>query len=149
MTFDSVDALKSHILSKAVTAMSLAQERIYLIINNFVKQYYAEYSPSLYERTYQLFRSLVKSEIKQTADGCEAEIYFDLDALDYHMKRIHGVSVPNKGGSEAKTLNAAMHGSHGGTSAGTAIWDESLAVLKPEAINMLKKALIDAGITIK
>ena len=42
-----------------------------------------------------------------------------------------------------------MIGSHGGYTAGTAIWDESEAVLNSDMINILKQSLISAGIPVK
>ena len=149
MVFKSVDDIKSYIIKKSETAIRFAQERVFLVINRFVKEYYAEYSPVLYERTYQLFKSLVKSDIKRTSNGWIAEVYFDIDKLDYHMKKLHGKEVPNKGWSEEKTLTSAAHGSHGGYGEGTAIWDEPIALLTTEAYNILKKSLIDAGIPIR
>ena len=44
-------------------AIVSAQEKVYQVIDKFLKQYYAEYTPMQYDRTYQLLRSLVKSEI--------------------------------------------------------------------------------------
>ena len=152
MTFGSIDALKSYILTKNYNAIKIAQERIYLIINRFVKEYYSEFDPTFYERTYQLFRSLVKTNVVMSGDKVVAEVYFDLDALDYHMKKINGVEVPNKNWSEEKTLHEAMvGGTHGGYKApkNTEIWNESLSVLKREAYHILKKSLIDAGVPVK
>lgn len=149
MTFETTESLKNYILSKINIAIQETQERVYEIIHKFVKQYYAEYSPSIYERTYQLFNSLVKSEIKESGNGYIAEIYFDIGLLDYHMKRIHGIEVSNKGWSEEKTLSAAAHGSHGGWVSGTAIWDEPLEKLNAEAYEILKQMLIDAGIPLR
>jgi hypothetical protein len=149
MTFDSMDALKNYILSQSKIAVQLAQEKVFLIINRFVKEYYAEFSPAVYERTYQLFRSLVKTDVKSTGNGWVAEVYFDVNALDYHMKRVNGVEVPNKGWSEEETLAAAARGEHGGYKVGTAIWADPFALLDQQAINMLKQELINAGIPLK
>jgi len=167
MTFNSYDELEKYILSKSQVAIKLAQEKVYHIINRFVKEYYAEFTPGqdkmilnpmntnpyVYERTYQLYRSLVKSRIVPSSNGWVAEVYFDLDALDYSSKLVNGVKVPNKGWSEAKTLNAAMvEGSHGGYYSfgnNTKVWIESMIILNQEMHNMLKKALIDAGIPVK
>lgn len=149
MVFSSVNELKQYILSRMQPAIIKAQEQIYQVIDKFIKQYYAEFSPSMYERTYQLYRSLVKSDIISTGDGYEAHVYFDLDALDYAMKNIHGVQVPNKGWSEEKTLMAAAHGSHGGYTSGTAIYDQPIALLKTEGYEILKRMLISEGIPIK
>ena len=149
MTFDSIESLKNYILSRSQSAIIKAQEQIYQVIDRFVKEYYAEYNPVMYERTYQLYRSLVKSDIVQIGNSIEAHVYFDLDALDYAMKRINGIEVPNRGWSEEKTLSAAAHGSHGGYADGTAIWDEPIAILNTEAYNILKRMLIDSGIPVK
>ena len=151
MTFDSMDALKNYILSRSKVAIQMAQEKVYQVIDRFVKEYYAEYDPIVYERTYQLYRSLVKADIQQTANGWEAEIYFDLDALDYHMRRMNGkwYSRKDNSWSEQKTLSSAAHGHHGGKYAGTAIWDEPMIVLWKNKHDILKKALLDAGIPVK
>ena len=140
---------------------------VFLIINRFVKEYYAEFSPAVYERTYQLFRSLVKTDVRSTGNGWVAEVYFDASMLDYQIKHLtkwptnggymnpfNGAissdgSFPNPKGSADLVLQSAAHGSHGGYTSGTAIWDEPLAILNTEAINILKRELIAAGIPIR
>ena len=149
MTFNTSDELKNYILRKSRGALQKSVEQVYQIINRFVKEYYAEYSPIIYERTYQLFQSLVKTDVVSTGNGWIAYVYFDVDKLDYAMKKINGKDIPNRGWSEEKTLTAAAHGSHGGYVDGTAIWDEPLTLLNAEAINILKRMLIDSGIPIK
>lgn len=149
MTFDSVDELKNYILSRSAIAIRYAQVEIFNIIDKFLMQYYSEFSPVVYERTQQLLHSLVKSDIKSTGDGWIAEVYFDVGLLDYSIKYINGIAVPNKGWSEEKTLSAAAHGSHGGWTSGTAVFDDPLKILDAKAIDILKKHLIAAGIPIK
>lgn len=149
MTFNSMDELKNYILSKSEVAIKLAQEEVYKIIDKFVKQYYEEYTPEVYERTYQLYRSLVKSDIKSDGNGWVAEVYFDLGALDYHIKMLNGKEYPNKGWSEQKTLSSAAHGHHGGKFAGTAIWDDPMIEFWKTKSDILKMALLDAGIPVK
>lgn len=167
MTFDSIEALKSYILSKSQVAIQKAQEQIYQVIDRFVKEYYAEYSPIVYERTYQLYRSLVKSEIIYTGNGWEAQVYFDISMLDYQIKQLHGNPVDggymnpyngaispdgtfsNPKGSAELVMESAAHGSHGGWAGGTAIWDDPIAILNVEAYNILKRMLISEGIPIR
>ncbi len=129
MIFNSLDNLKSYILSKSYSALQKTTEQVYQIINRFVKEYYAEFSPEMYERTYQLFCSLVKSSVVSTGNGWQAYVYFDASQLDYAMKRINGREIHNRGWSEEKTLSSAAHGLHGGYASGTAIWDEPLTLL--------------------
>lgn len=167
MNFNSMGELKDYILSKSGTAVKLAQERVYQVIHRFVKEYYAEYSPEVYERTYQLFRSLVKSEVKSTGNGWVAEVYFDIGMLDYQIKHLtkwptdggymnpyngdisSDGSFPNPSGSAQKTMEAAARGEHGGYKVGTAIWTDPLLLLYKDGYNMLKRALVDAGIPVK
>lgn len=149
MVFRNVSDLEDYLLSRCKEAVRLMQERAFQVIDAFVKQYYAEYDPIVYERTYQLYRSLVKSEIKATGNGWTAEVYFDLDRLDYYMRKMNGKWYRNVGWDEQKTLSSAAHGHHGGKYAGTAIWDDPMIVLTKNRRNILKKALIDAGIPVK
>lgn len=149
MTFNSLDALESYILSQSAVALRHAQVEVFNIIDKFLMNYYSEFSPEVYQRTQQLLHSLVKSDIKSTGNGWVAEVYFDVGLLDYSMKTINGVKVPNKGWSEAKTLSAAAHGSHGGWVSGTAIWDDPMKILDDKAIDILKNNLVAAGIPIK
>lgn len=168
MTFDSLEALESYILSKSGVAIKMAQEKIFNLIEDYILKYYSEFDPSVYERTYQLLCSLVKTAVKSTGNGWVAEVYFDASTLDYHIKHLHGQPVAggyrhpyvphvvtpdgtfqNPKGDAGKVLESAAHGSHGGYTSGTAIWDDPMKILNKEAYNMLKKALIDAGIPVK
>lgn len=160
MLIRNSNELKTILLPKIKSAVKQTQEEAYTIIHRFVKQWYAEYSPTLYARTYQLFQSLVKSKIIETPNGYKAEVYFDLDKLDYYMKTLqNGEIVKNKNWNpksksiEEKALqNVAEYGYHilkGRKVHGTEIWNESLAILNKEAINILVNNLKSAGIPIK
>lgn len=100
----------------------------------------------MYERTYQLFSSLVKSDIIQTGSGYEAQVYFDLSSLDY---------VTGARPSGEQVMGAAEWGRHGAMGLavadfkGTSIWHEPLEILNAQAINILKKMLISEGIPIR
>lgn len=167
MKFNSIDELKNYILSKSRNALQKTEEQVYQILDRFMKEYYAEYSPIVYERTYQLYRSLVKTDIVSTNNGWKAYVYFDATNLDYQIKHLtkhpidggymnpfnHAISsdgtFPNPNGSAEKTLESAMYGSHGGVSGGTPIWSESIAILNTEAYEILKRMLESEGIPIK
>ena len=106
MVFKNEKQLKDFLLKKSKAALIKSQEQVYQIIDRFVKEFYADYSPELYERTYQLYRSLVKSEIVPTGSGYEAHVYFDLDSLD---------SVTGAKPSGEQVVSAAASGGHGAT----------------------------------
>lgn len=154
MAFKSAKELENYILSHSEVAIKAAQEKVYGIINKFLEQYYNEYEPSLYERTGQLLRSLVKSDVRQNGSGLIAEVYFDLNLLDYSIKTLKGIGTwDNKGWSEEVTLQTAMIGEnpHGGwpTNNKTQIWTESMKVLNQDAIEILKQELVNAGIPVR
>lgn len=145
MVFKNEKQLKDFILRKCENALIKSQEQVYQIINRFVKEFYAEFSPEMYERTYQLYRSLVKSDIRPTGSGYEAYVYFDFGSLVYDSG-----SKP----SGEQVMNAASYGGHGAEglhiiAGGTGIWDEPMQILNTEAINTLKRMLISEGIPIK
>ena len=162
MTFDSLDELKNYILTKSQVAIELAQEKVAMIINHFLTDYYKEFSPEVYVRTYQLLRSLIKSDVQYTGNGWVAEVYFDIGALDYSTRIVPSQfpwassnntykREPWDGGNTAWVLETAMTGGlpHGGYESGTAIWTESMKILDKQAIGILKEKLIAAGVPVR
>lgn len=168
MTFDSIEAFKSYILKQSEVAIKNAQDKVGNIINHFLTEYYKEYDPEVYVRTYQLLKSLVKSDVKRVGDSWVAEVYFDLDALNYATRIVPQGQSWSAWASPESTfhrndwthendkwvLETAMTGGntgrpHGGYASGTQVWNESLKILNVEAINILKEKLIQAGVPVK
>lgn len=163
MTFNSMDELKNYILSHSKVAVERARDKVYKIIDGFLKEYYSEFTPDVYVRTKQLLNSLVKTNVKHVKNGWVAEVYFDIEKLDYSTRIVPSMFTPwakpeNTFHREGWTkendewvLKTAMTGSkpHGGYKEGTAIWTESMKVLTKDKIQILKKALIDAGIPVR
>ena len=155
MTFNSPDQLQRHAMKCMQVAIQKMENQIHEVINQFLQQYYKEYSPSVYERTEQLLHSLVKSEIASNGSGYTCHVYFDLDKIDYSYKYINGKRYKNdtsKVGGTKGIVGLAMESyTHGGFIANenTAIWTESMNVLNREKFNILKSCLIDSGIPIK
>lgn len=145
MTFHSIEELKQYILSRSQNALQKVTEQVYQIINRFVKEFYAEYSPSMYDRTYQLYQSLVKTDVEVSGNGCTAYVYFDFSSLVY---------MTGSRPSGSQVMNAAAYGGHGAEglhviAGGTGIWSEPMQILSTEAIEILKRMLIAEGIPIK
>jgi hypothetical protein len=165
MTFKTSAELKSYILNHSKDAIRMAQEKVYKVINDFLEQYYREFEPEVYVRTYQLLHSLVKTDIKQTHNGWYAEVYFDVNALNYSTRIVpqnrdwSSYASPNNTYQKQSwtkkndewVLKTALtsSNSHGGYASGTPVWNESMNILNREAFNMLKTALIDAGIPVR
>lgn len=154
MVFKNEKQLEAFLLQKCRAALVKSQQQVYQIIDRFVKEYYAYYSPEMYERTYQLYRSLVKGDVERTANGYEAKVYFDLSSLDY---------VTGGKPSGEQVMTAAKEGWHGAVgkipnsdkyykyvvSGGEGVWDEPKQILDAQAKEILKKMLISEGVPIK
>lgn len=155
MTFNSPYELETYLRTRMKAAIEQAENVVHQVIDKFLKQYYGEFSPAVYERTYQLLHSLVKSEIVPTNNGYECHVYFDLDKIDYSFKMINGHRYRNdttKVGGKKGIVAMAMQGyTHGGYRAAqnTAIWTESMKILNRDKIQILRQCLEENGIPIK
>lgn len=145
MVFNSEAQLKSFLLKKVRLAVMQAQDEVYRIIKEFIYSFYASYDPVLYERTYQLLRSLVESKVIYNGSGYDAEVYFDYEKLNY----LTG-AMP----SGEQVMDAAAYGGHGAEGlrvipGDIGIWNDPVAILDATAIQTLKQMLIANGIPIK
>ena len=162
---------KTTIVPNTQAFIELVQDKIAegnLIWYNLLNRFYNEFEPDVYVRTYQLLRSLVKTDVKSTINGWVAEVYFDINALDYSTRIVPqgqpwsewaspNTTLHRQSWTDANTewvLKTAMTGGntgkpHGGYASGTAIWNESMRVLSKEGIEILKQELIKAGISVR
>lgn len=145
MIFKNEAQLKSFLLKKCQNALIKAQEKVYKILDLYMQRFYADYDPVLYERTYQLMKSLVKSDIKINGNEIKAEVYFDLGYIYESGANPSGESV----------MSQAAYGGHGASGlkvvygGGEDVWFTPLEILDAEAIGILKNMLISEGIPIK
>lgn len=145
MTFKNEKELKSFLLKKCQSALVKAQEKVYKIIDLHVQRFYADYDPEMYERTYQLMRSLVKGNIRPTGNGYESEVYFDLDYIYNTGANPSGedvMGVAAIGGHGANGLKVVYFG-------GADTWHTPKEILDVEAMKILVQELKAAGIPIK
>ena len=163
--FESVADFEKFVLDCCKVAVTNAEEKIHKTIDTFLKQYYSEFTPREYIRTNQLLHSLVKTGVKSTGNGYEAEVYFDVGRLNYETGLMYLQHTAEHGRfgwatwSGGQVLETAMQGSHGGYTGafnghgsfagayGTPIWAASMAKLG-NIIQLLVKELRAAGIPI-
>ena len=154
MVFKNEKQLKEFLLAKCKSALINTQERVYRILERFMQEYYADYSPELYERTYQLYRSLIKVDITPTNNGYKTEVGFDIKGLQYMS------GAQPSGEQVMKAASAGYHGAVGAANGvalkfvagdtGTMLWNEQLRVgVQAEALKILKNMIIAEGIPIK
>lgn len=154
MVFKNEAQLKEFLLAKCKSAIVQAEERVHRTIDDCLKQFYSEFTPDEYIRTQQLLHSLVRSGVKSVGNGFEAEVYFDVGALNYQTGVVwtqHSTGYATWDGETV--LRVAMTGDyggkpHGGYAEGTAIWTESMNRLG-DIWNLLEQELRAQGIPIK
>lgn len=141
-----------------------AQDRVYAIIKKFLYQFYNDYNPhengkNGYDRTYQLLESLVESRIVSDGKGYKAEVYFDLDKLQY-FKQPWQDGEPPTGEQVFEAAKQGLHGAIGDAGGGwkynyvpgrtgVNVWSDPILELDAKAIEILKQMLISEGIPIK
>lgn len=148
--FKSVSELQSFLNQKLMVATLEAQEKIYRIIDDALREYYGEYEPEEYLRTYQLLKSLVKSNIEKTANGYKVYVYYDLSSMDYSMKYTKNYRGKQSNNWSAEgTMNYAAVGKHGSKYEGTSIWNDPVQLISENLVNIVKEALINSGVPVK
>lgn len=143
MTFSSKKDLEKYLLSKMEDSVLEAQNIVYSVLEAFINNFYDEYDPVKYNRTFQLYKSLVKSKIEKVGNGYKAVVYFDASQMNHIESEW----------SDEQILETAAIGSypHGGypNAGGNGILNNAMPIISQEAYNWLKQALKDRGIPIK
>ena len=159
MVFKNEKELKRFLLKKSRLALLKAQDKVFEVVKKWIGLYYKDYTPELYDRTAQLFGSLIESRIIQDGNGYKAEVYFDLDKLSYAKFAWQDGNAP----TGEQVFEAATQGLHGAIgdagggykfryvsgNEGISIWYDPIRELDATAIDTLKRMLISEGIPIK
>lgn len=155
MVFKNQKQLEDFLKHKCRAAVVGVEQKVFAAIERCLTQYYGQFTPEEYIRTGNLFRSLVKTEVRPDGkNGFVAEVYFDESKLNYQTGWIEIQSTKTTGrmgyatwGAE-EVLDTAMNGSHGGYTEGVAIWGKSKAILG-DIYKLLKQELIILGVPIR
>lgn len=143
MVFKNQKELEKFVLKQSRQALMKAQEKVHNIIKKFLYQFYGEYHPQAYQRTRQLLESLVLTQIVTDGKGYKAEIYFDVDGLNYEDGKW----------TEEEVFDVAMNYEfpHGAwiDAGGKPIWKSAKPKLDAEAVDILVDMLKAEGIPIK
>ena len=146
MTFNSIEEMKTYIINKSKGAVQQAKEFVFKTMEDVLIQFYEEYDPSIYNRTFQMLCCCVQTDVIPTANGWVAEIYFDSSKMNYTTD-----SQP----SGESVLEAAKFGRHGAMGLavvdfkGTPIMEESVIRLSKKIYPLIKSALIANGIPVR
>lgn len=155
MVFKNEKELERHILKKCRLALMKAQDEVYKILKDFLRKFYNAYEPEEYDRTYQLLLSLVQSRIVSDGKGYKAEVYFNLDGLNYvtggQPSGEQVMAAANKGlhGAIGKMPNSDKYFRYIAGDVIISVWDDPLQMIDAQAIEILRDMLVAEGIPIK
>lgn len=148
-TFSSSAAINSYITSRLEPALVSTKLDVLKIIDKSMRDFYYDYTPSEYQRTYQLLNSMVDNGIVIGGSGGSFEIYFDSSRMSHPNPAIgYSGEEHDVEWSEEEILSNSFIGGqpHGGFGSNP-IWpniEQGIADV-PE---ILKSSLIAAGIPI-
>lgn len=153
----SIKDLNKILEQRATLVLQMAQKDIAECIQESINEYYKEKVfrggtsnvPAVYDRTFKLLNSLVKTEIVKKGNALSCEVKIDDAYLNYHYPNTMGGIAAT--GLDVLTWNN-KDGSHGGTVDGDwRIWDEAIRTLGGETgiMRILEEKLKKCGITVK
>lgn len=131
-----------YIGQKITYALKQTQNIIYNVIQDFIRQYYAEQvfydengsetnKPKIYERTFQFFNSLVKSEIKHKGNEYWCEVYIDPEQLDYYAHDgLEVLQMINSGYHAYIGMNNGVYNAPRNIYSQINFWDDSIDEFK-------------------
>lgn len=74
----------------ATKMLADVREKVYTAIHESIETYYAEYTPSMYRRTYRFLNSLVKTGIMRRGNELYCEVKIDEAYLKYKYPDLDG-----------------------------------------------------------
>lgn len=152
----SIKDLNKILEQRATVAMKMTQKEIGICIQESIDEYYREKVfrggtsaiPEVYDRTYKLLNSMVKTEIIKNGNTLSCKVGISDDYLNYKYPGTNGWDGVDATGRDVLDWNNE-NGSHGGSVYGDwKIWDETMRTLGGETgimaifISKLKKCEI-------
>jgi hypothetical protein len=111
--------LENYMLEHCKQLCEFAANELYEAINFFLNEYYSEWTPSYYQRSYDLLHSAFKTEMKKVGNGYQAVVGIDYESLD-NYEDATGFEV----------VSWANEGLHAGIDVGTntRVWDDAIDI---------------------
>lgn len=147
----SMSDLIKIIESRIQEALKITQQEIFEVVQQHITDYYKEpvfrngtsAIPMLYDRTYKLLNSLIKTEVIKSGGTISCSVEIDPKYLDYqYMGGASGLDV-------MLSANEQFHG--WSVEGDMRIWDDAMAELglEPGIKYLMKKNLQKCGVPIK
>lgn len=155
----NINDLNKIIEQRAAMAMKMAQKEIGECIQESIDEYYKEKVfrggtsaiPLIYDRTYKLLNSMVKTEIVKSGNTLSCQVGISDDYLNYKYPGTDGWDGVDATGRDVLNWNSE-NGSHGGSVDGDwKIWEQAMQTLSGEngIMSIFISKLKKCGINVK
>lgn len=142
----SINDLSKILEPRIKKALEMTQDEIWEIIQSHIDEYYKEYTPKKYIRSFKFqTESLIKTKIHNDRNKLYCTVEIDPDYLDY--------SYPGNRVTGADVVMMAANKSHGGVYDDdfSRFWDDAMAEigLAPGILYIMKKNLKECGVPVR
>ena len=146
----SMSELKRVLQNRASQALKITRDEMFKVFQKHINEYYSEKvfdggtsaMPEIYDRTYKLLNSLIKTDVVQSGNEISCKILLNEDYLNYTYKN---------GATGLEVATYANAKTHGGTVSGDVeIWNDVIDELGGKAgiMRLLKSNLKKCGVPI-
>lgn len=140
----SMSDLTKILESRIHQALKMTQQEIFEVIQQHITDYYHEFTPRMYQRTWEFLDSLIKTNIVKTNGTISCTVEIDRNYLSYRY---------NGGATGLEVATYANQHSHGGVYDDDfgQFWDDAMAELglEPGIKYLMKKNLRKCGVPVK
>ena len=139
--------LKNFVNERVEVALELTRDEIFKIVLHYCEEYYDEYLPNEYERTYKLLNSCQKSEIMKNSNGYSFWVGWN----DSYLKFIYSSEDDVSGLDVLHSYNSGLHGGFAPFGErGSNFWDLSITAIENQGgvSNIFKKNCKLCGLNI-
>ena len=155
----NINDLNKILEQRVSMALKMAQKDIGECIQESIDEYYREKvfrggisaTPLIYDRTWKLLNSMVKTEIVKNGNSLSCQVGISDDYLNYKYPGTNGLNGVDATGRDVLDWNSE-NGSHGGTVDGDwKIWEQAMQSLSGEngIMSIFISKLKKCGINIK
>lgn len=146
----SMSELKRILQNRASQALKMTRDEMFKVFQKHINEYYSEKVfrggtsaiPFLYDRTYKLLNSLIKTDVIQSGYEISCKVEIDQDYLNYAYK---------EGATGLEVATYANTQLHGGTVSGDIeIWNDAIEELggRDGIMRLIKNNLKKCGVPI-
>lgn len=138
--------LKHYMEQLMIKALEETSVKIKGIIDEFIQDWYDDYTPKIYQRTNQFLNSCTTSQVVQSGNSFKVIIFIDYNSMNHNLS--DGITEFNIIENAEKGIHGVKYGRSGDT--GIGFWEDSIDTIENEhtIIKAFADFLISKGFTV-